>query len=275
MRATICIVEDDTNLLRSISAIFEQAQYQVIAWTSARDAIACLQSQPAIDLVLSDIVLGDGDGVTIAQIARQLPRPVEVILLTGYGNLQSAISALRVGVADYLLKPCPPQVLLSTVEQVLERQRRAQEKEQFVEVVIQAAQRLQARGINHSDRLPQTSVNTASARSPETRFLTINNLRFDRFTHRVALHGQDLTPTEYNLLLSLAEMQGQVLTYRDLVERAYGYTIESEAARVLLKSHIHNLRLKLPPAWLKSVRGVGYLLVPPESEPFLNYSDLA
>jgi DNA-binding response OmpR family regulator len=272
MRATLCIVEDDKNLLHSITAIFEQAHYQVIPWTSASDAIAFLQSQPAIDLVLSDIVLGDGDGVTIAQIARQLPRPVEVILLTGYGNLQSAISALRVGVADYLLKPCPPQVLLTTVEQVLERQRRVQEREQFVEVVIQAAQRLQARGINNSDRLPQTIITTPPAGPPETRFLTINSLRFDRFTHRVALYGQDLhlTPTEYNLLLSLAEMQGQVLTYRDLVERAYGYAVENESARILLKSHIHNLRLKLPSAWLKSVRGVGYLLVPPETVAEIN-----
>jgi DNA-binding response OmpR family regulator len=263
MNSTLCIVEDDTTLINSIIAIFEHAHYRVLPFSNASEAYLFLQTSQQVDLLLSDIVLGDGDGVTLAQMVRTLPDPPEVILLTGYGTLQSAISALRAGVADYLLKPCSPQLLLATVEQVLTRRRIRREQARFMQTVVEAVSRLPAPTVAEVQAFKDQPT-PSTATQHESRLLHINELHIDRFTHEVLLNEQELhlTPTEYNILLALAEMCGRVLSYSTLVERSYGYTLESEQSRVLLKSHIHNLRLKLPRTWLKSVRSIGYLLLP-------------
>lgn len=72
-----------------------------------------------------------------------------------------------------------------------------------------------------------------------------------------------LTPKEYAVLRCLICHPGRLISYRELVYHAYGYDISSVEARILLKTHVRNLRKKLGADYLVNVRGTGYKLVVP------------
>jgi len=95
----------------------------------------------------------------------------------------------------------------------------------------------------------------------------VGELLIDRFNRRVIFRNRvtQVTPTEYELLSCLAEARGQVLPFREIVQRAYldAYAISDDEAQQLLKTHIHNLRHKIDPAYIINVRGVGYRLIDP------------
>jgi DNA-binding response OmpR family regulator len=93
----------------------------------------------------------------------------------------------------------------------------------------------------------------------------VGALTIDTFQHTVtfgdtALH---LTPTEYELVYCLARAQGRVLEYREIAQQTHGNVSDRNEAHGLLKTHIQNLRRKIDPDYIVSVRGVGYMLVAP------------
>jgi DNA-binding NtrC family response regulator len=123
-RLHILLVEDDDTARRSIASVLERAGYIVDAVPDGEQAVALLNSSasgPAFDVVLTDLLLGTLDGVAVLKAARAMPNPPEVILLTGYGTLQTAIEALRAGAFDYLLKPCRLDDLLRCIKGAAER----------------------------------------------------------------------------------------------------------------------------------------------------------
>src|SRR5208283_5406141 len=73
------------------------------------------------ELVLTDLMLPDGDGLEVLRLARARPDSPEVLLITAYGTIDSAVEAVRSGAFDYLTKPIATQKLLLTVDRAIER----------------------------------------------------------------------------------------------------------------------------------------------------------
>jgi len=101
--------------------------------------------------------------------------------------------------------------------------------------------------------------------------MRIGDLLIDTRKKRAGLHGRWVTlpPLQYRLLLALARRTGEVVSHRDLIKAVWGYDEDERETRALLKVHIRQIRrrLRLDPEtapYIRSVRGFGYMLAPPE-----------
>jgi len=119
--ANILIVEDEEGPRESLKLILSP-YYNLFTVDRAEVALEILKQQP-IDIVTLDLKLPDGYGTDILATLRQMGKDVDVIIITGYGTLQSAIDAIRHGVAAYILKPFNVSELLEVIQKTLERRR--------------------------------------------------------------------------------------------------------------------------------------------------------
>ena len=110
----ILIVEDDAGLREALTDTLELGGYQVIATENAESALIALNQQH-VDLVVSDIQMGDMSGLSLLRsIKSRLPN-MPVLLMTAFATINDAVQAMRDGATDYLSKPFAPQVLLNLV----------------------------------------------------------------------------------------------------------------------------------------------------------------
>ncbi len=130
-RGTILVVDDEPGVLLTIKAILAQEGYTVDGAANGAAAFDRL-SVASYDLVLTDLRLGDMDGLEVlAEVRRVSPRTVAIVL-TGYASLESAIQAMREGAYDYLVKPTDVEELKLRVAHIFERLRLADELAQRV-----------------------------------------------------------------------------------------------------------------------------------------------
>ncbi|HYJ47607.1 MAG TPA: response regulator, partial [Pyrinomonadaceae bacterium] len=101
----LLVVDDEENLRITTAAILEQEGYHVETASSGNEAVSLLE-QSEFDLVLTDLHMEGGDGLSVlAEIRRRAPLTISVVL-TGFASVESAIAALQQGAYDYLVKPC-------------------------------------------------------------------------------------------------------------------------------------------------------------------------
>ncbi len=113
--SNILIVDDDRIILDSLCEFLRLDGYTATGAESFREAVAQLQKQP-FSLVLTDINMPDGDGFELlANIRKNFPQTV-VIIITGYGTIESAVEAIKMGAYDYLTKPIVDDDLRLAVE---------------------------------------------------------------------------------------------------------------------------------------------------------------
>jgi DNA-binding response OmpR family regulator len=117
---TILLVDDDPFILEGIGEDLENQGFKVTRAASGDRALELLTGSD-FDLVITDLVMEDVDGIQVLKKAKELNANAMVIILTGYGNMKSAIEALRHEADDYLLKPCESEELLYRVNQCLEK----------------------------------------------------------------------------------------------------------------------------------------------------------
>ena len=114
----VLIVEDDAELREALVTTLEVARYRVIEAASGEEALEKLVRTPA-DLVISDVQMPGMDGIELlGEIQRQHPG-VPVLLMTAYGRIEQAVSAMQAGAVDYLAKPFEPRALTEIVSRVL------------------------------------------------------------------------------------------------------------------------------------------------------------
>ena len=101
---SLLLVDDDRHLLDSMASWLRDQGYEVQEASSVSTAIDCL-GQATFDLVISDVRLQDGDGFQVLAHCRENFAGLDVILLTGYGTVDTGIEALREGAFDLLTKP--------------------------------------------------------------------------------------------------------------------------------------------------------------------------
>ena len=111
MKNTILIVEDDASFGVMLQTWLRKNDYEVILSTRYSQAKKEIASKK-IDLILTDLRLPDGDGILLmAWVREQLKSRVPFIVMTGYAEVQTAVSAMKLGAFDYLKKPINPSLL--------------------------------------------------------------------------------------------------------------------------------------------------------------------
>ncbi len=129
-RGTLLLVDDDLHVLDSMAGWLREQGFDVEESSSYRDAITLLGSRP-FDLVLADIRLADGDGFDLLAHCREHYPALTVILLTGYGTVETGIEALRAGAFDLLTKPLIDAELLMSIDRALSQRKVVQENAQL------------------------------------------------------------------------------------------------------------------------------------------------
>ena len=218
--AKILIVDDDPSVLELTTAYLEKEGYEVL---TAQDGPSGLRTarirRP--DLVVLDVMLPGVDGIELLSRLRR-ESDVYVIMLTAKSEETDRIVGLSVGADDYVTKPFSPRELVARVKAGLRRLRAA------------------------NDEL-------------ETRVLSFRHLRIDVGSHQVWIDDEpiELTSTEFELLKTLAEHRGLVLSREQLLQRIWGHDFYGEER--VVDVHIGHVRQKLgDPDLIKTVRGVGY-----------------
>ena len=117
----LLLVDDDPFILEGIGADLELNGYQVTRASSGELAVDLLEKMD-FDLVITDLVMETTDGIQVLMRAKEIKPDTQVIILTGYGDLNSAIKAMRNQADDYLLKPCESQEMIFRVKNCLEKQ---------------------------------------------------------------------------------------------------------------------------------------------------------
>jgi two-component system response regulator RegA len=101
---TLLIVEDDKPFLTRLARAMEGRGYEVTTAESVEDAVAAVREAPPAFAVI-DMRLGDGNGLDVVAAIREKRDDSRVIILTGYGNIATAVTAVKLGAIDYLSKP--------------------------------------------------------------------------------------------------------------------------------------------------------------------------
>ena len=223
----VLLIEDEVPMRRFLRAALASESYRLIEAATARDGMAEATSRNP-DLILLDLGLPDADGIEVTRRLREWnTRPI--IVLSARGQERDKIDALDAGADDYLTKPF-------SVPELLARMR--------------VALRHAARGTS----------------APEEAVFTSGELSIDRARRVVTVRGEEvhLTPTEYRLLLALAQHAGRVLTHRQLLREVWG------PGRIgqdhYLRVYMAQLRAKIEkdparPEYLRTEPGVGYRMM--------------
>lgn len=236
MKPSILVVDDEPVARQSLSDILRLEGYQVTAVANGELAVDHLRKY-AVDLIVLDLKMPGMNGMDVVQVASQLAPDTEIILLTAYGSVETAVEALRQRVHDYLFKPASPTQILESVKRGIER-REAKLKERKEQGEIEV-------------------------------YNTKDGIEVDLMRRTVTKGDQieSLTPAEGHLLKVFFENAGQVKTHQELVLLVQGYNVSQREAQEILRPLVSRLRHKLDAfptlhQRIVSVRGTGYIYEP-------------
>jgi DNA-binding response OmpR family regulator len=219
----ILVVEDEMKIARVVRDYLEHAGFGVTVTGDGDAALASARGTKP-DLVVLDLGLPGRDGLDVARELRRTSA-VPIVILTARGDETDRIVGLEIGADDYVVKPFSAKELVARVRAVLRR----------------------------SD----------PATGSMAELLRVGDLEIDLVRMRVTVAGRpvDLTPTEFDLLVTLARDPGRVFTRGQLLDAIRGVAIESYERAI--DAHVKNLRKKIEPTagaprYLLTVHGVGY-----------------
>jgi len=221
----ILVVDDEPDIVALVAFHLVKAGYRVSTASNGGDALRIAQQdRPA--LIVLDLMLPGMSGLEVLKELREDEgcRDIAVLLLTARREEPDRIAGLSQGADDYLTKPFSPQELVLRVRNILRR-------------------------------IAQTQGGVPD-------ILRIGSISIDRSAHRVSVDGQeiDLTPTEFRLLMTLAERRGRVQARGHLLETVWEAAPDIQTRTVDM--HVQRLRSKLGAAGelIETVRGFGYRL---------------
>ena len=123
----ILIVDDEPYVRTLMAAMLEKSSYATVLAANGAEAIEHVEQDPPYDLILSDIVMNGVDGIGLLERARELHPNTPIVMVTAIHDVAVAISAMRKGAYDYLLKPFEKEQLLATVRRALDYRRLVQQ----------------------------------------------------------------------------------------------------------------------------------------------------
>ncbi len=158
----VLIVDDEENLRAALAQAFKLEGYRVTPTATAQEAIEAMRAAP-FEVVITDLMLPDMDGIALMERARLMQPGALVVLMTGQGTIDSAVKALKGGAYDYILKPFKLDELFVIVARGLEQRRLRQENIQLSEINRRLYELDQIRSdllsaITHEFRTPLTII---------------------------------------------------------------------------------------------------------------------
>jgi len=129
-RADILLVDDEEALCNAASKILVKEGYRVSFVHTAQEGLDKFSTE-VVDLLITDLMLPDSDGISVLKRAKEIRPTIEVIVITGHGTVEKAVEAMRLGAYDFIEKPLDKNQLLKTVSKAVERQRLSVENQQL------------------------------------------------------------------------------------------------------------------------------------------------
>lgn len=130
MSDTICLVDDEPGILKTLSELLEDEGYQVTSAKSGMDALDVIRQDPP-DLVFLDIWMPDLDGLEVLKRVRQQFPHMLVIVMSGHGSIETAVQATKLGAYDYLEKPLDSEKITILVRNALHQRKLEEENLNF------------------------------------------------------------------------------------------------------------------------------------------------
>lgn len=221
----VLVVEDEEKIVLVLEYFLESKGYAVITATDGEEALRLFERNK-VCLVLLDLMLPKLSGEEVCRAIRKKSQ-VPIIMITAKSDEEDQLEGLGIGADDYITKPFSLKTLGARMEAVLRRA--------------------------NADRMPL----------PTKMSFHNGDLTIDLEYRIVKKASQEikLTPSEYKLLIAMAQSPKKVFTREELIEVAFGYDFDGFDRTI--DSHIKNIRHKLGqdpknPTYLKTVHGVGY-----------------
>lgn len=117
--ATVLVVDDEPNLRRVLSAVLERDGHNVIVADGGRDALKKAKLHGPIDLLVTDFLMPDINGLVLLEALRKQYPDLKALLISGHGTVRSAVEAMRLGAFDFITKPFDVEQVRATVERAL------------------------------------------------------------------------------------------------------------------------------------------------------------
>ncbi len=127
----ILVVDDEETIREIVSSMLDGAQFQTRQASSGIEALSILESGNEFDLVLSDLMMAEMDGIALLERAKERYPDMPIVMVTAVHDISVALQALRNGAYDYLLKPFEREQLLATVRRALENRRLKRENDAY------------------------------------------------------------------------------------------------------------------------------------------------
>ncbi len=133
--AKILVVDDEEIIRYSLQKKLSRLGYKVISMEKAEDVFFLLKNEEKVDLIITDIKLRKMDGIELLRRIHGFEEPIPVLIITGHGNVEDAIRALRYGASDFIRKPFDINEVASSVRMILNRKREKKIAESFARYV--------------------------------------------------------------------------------------------------------------------------------------------
>ncbi len=224
MAKKIFVIDDEPQIVKVLKAYLEKAGYQVVTTSDGKTALSIFQRERP-DFLILDLNLPGMDGLDICKAIRR-DSNVPILMLTARVEEADRLIGLELGADDYVLKPFSPREVVARVKTIFRR---------------------------------------AAAEPAKTDVIQVGELIIDLGQHTVNLAGKpiELTPTEFEILATLAKQPKRVFSRLQIMELAQGDAFEGYERTI--DAHIKNIRLKLEPnprrpVYIQTVFGLGYKL---------------
>ncbi len=224
MAELILLVDDEKSIIQLAQLYLEREGFRVASVGDGQAALEAVASQnPA--LIVLDVMLPKVDGFEVCRRLRAENNPVAILMLTARDDDIDKIVGLELGADDYLTKPFNPRELVARVKAILRRDARVSQ--------------------------------------PDPVVLHLGDLSIDPASREADVGGTpiSLRTKEFDLLLTLAENKGRVLSREKLLELAWGFDFYGQTRTVDV--HVAHLRKKLGESTVRieTVTGIGYKLI--------------
>lgn len=220
MSCKILVVEDDNQIQELIVEFLSSQDYDVDV---ANDGVEGYEKfkENKYNLVILDVMMPRLDGHALCKMIRNLDKEVSIIFLTALGDEESEIKGFDLKADDYISKPFSFNILIKRVEAVLRRKQK-EEKEDTI--------------------------------------LEFEGLKLDLQTFKSYIDNEEieLTLKEFNILKLMINSYPTVVSREKLIEKIWGYEYFGDTR--VIDAHMKNIRKKIKKDYIKTIKGVGYVL---------------
>ena len=162
MSKKILLIEDDVSFCMMIQTFLQKKGFEVQSVYSFKEAEGIIKDDKELDLVLTDVRLPDSDGVEILKYIKKINSRIQVILMTGYTDIKTAVNVMKLGAFDYVEKPINSDEIITKINQALSNKPTSQINESTIEIENTS---------NQTNQVSQKSYDFVKGNNPKSKEL--------------------------------------------------------------------------------------------------------